>query len=65
MGSKRTKVVGVRLPLAMLGEVQAEIERHNLHALVEPWSITDFVRVACKELLRKKRAGRKPDQKGG
>lgn len=58
--SAGTPSTTVRLPRALHAEIDAYLRRRELLPTVEPWSMTDFLTCAARELLRKKawRAGK-------
>ena len=61
--SKGNKIVPVRMTETLLHEIEAQIASRNAVAAGEPWVISDFIRTACQEKLKKmarSRAARKP-----
>lgn len=52
--SKGTPVTTVRLPRGLHAEIEAYLARRTELTLVDPWTMTDFLTCACRELLRKK-----------
>jgi hypothetical protein len=54
-----TPVTTVRLPVALLALITEYLRKRELHSTVAPWTMTDFLIAASRELLRKK-AWRKP-----
>lgn len=58
MPSKGTRVYTVRIADDIKEKIDAEIRSQNANSSYPPWDLSDFIRQACKELLRKKKAGR-------
>lgn len=61
--SKGTKAFPVRLPNKLLQEVNETIQRRNDHSKEEPWTFSDFVRIALREKISKMERGRKGARK--
>lgn len=63
--SKGTPRIAVRLPDDLTAEINRAVDNRNLWSAREPWTFSDFVRIACREKLakmkrcRKKRAAKK------
>jgi hypothetical protein len=51
--SKGTPLVVIRVPEDLKIEVEAVIEHRNWNSREEPWSFSDFVRIALREKIAK------------
>lgn len=51
--SKGTKRFAFRLPPSLIDEMEETISRRNHNAPGEPWTFSDFVRIACREKVAK------------
>jgi len=59
--SKGNRIVNVRFESGILDSIATEIARRNLNTSSPPWSMSDFIRVAVAEKLKKGvRSRRKP-----
>lgn len=61
--SKGNPIVKTRLPAGLLEDIEMAIAERNARSPLEPWTFSDFLRVACCEKLDKIRRGR--GRKGG
>lgn len=61
--SAGTRVYTVRLPAALMHEVNWTIQRRNVWTAAEPWTISDFIRVALEREIRKMMRSRKRQRK--
>jgi hypothetical protein len=52
--SAGTPITTIRLPRALHAEIDAYLARRNELTLVDPWTMTDWLIAASRELLRKK-----------
>lgn len=57
--SKGTPVVPVRIAPELIREIEDTIARRNFWSREIPWSVSDFIRIACKEKIRKMERCRK------
>lgn len=51
--SKGNRIVNVRFDAGILESIATEIARRNLNTSSAPWSMSDFIRVAVAEKLKK------------
>lgn len=58
--SKGNPIVKVRIHLDDLAEIVAMLESRNANTREEVWTISDWIRSAIAEKIRKTHAGRKP-----
>jgi metal-responsive CopG/Arc/MetJ family transcriptional regulator len=58
--SKGTRVYPVRLPADLVAEVELTVQRRNLMSREEPWTFSDFLRIALREKVCKMERSRKP-----
>ena len=61
--SKGNRIVPVRIPELLYREMVEDCELRNLTCVDQEWSISDYIRAGIRELLRKRRAGRRPGRK--
>jgi hypothetical protein len=58
--SKGTKVYPVRLDPGLMEDVEITIERRNMMTREAPWTLSDFLRIAIREKIRKMERCRRP-----
>jgi len=51
--SKGTKTYAVRLPVDLVLQIGETVERRNLWTREEEWTLSDFIRIALEEKVRK------------
>lgn len=56
--SKGTLIYPVRLPAGLVMLVQETIDRRNLWSPLEPWTLSDFIRVCLRREMEKMRRSR-------
>lgn len=61
--SKGSTIVPVRIPSDLLRQVEETYLGRNLFAPKNPWTLSDFVRVALKEKIAKMQRSRKKRRK--
>jgi len=57
--SRGTRIYAVRLPNALMSEVEAQIDSRNVWSSEIPWTLSDFIRVCIVRELRKMARSRK------
>ena len=58
--SKGNRIVPVRMDEELFKEVRYELDMRNANSKEAPMTMSDFVRAAIVELIRKRKAGRAP-----
>lgn len=60
MSSKGNKVVPVRMDPELLSAALVTIQTRNIFTTEQPWTFSDFVRVALVEKMKKMERSRRP-----
>jgi hypothetical protein len=58
--SKGNSTVRARIPPDLENRILLQIAKRNLHSRLQPWTLSDWVRVACEEKLSKMERCRRP-----
>lgn len=59
MPSKGSKVLQVRVPRDLLNAIKMQIAQRNVFTKEEPWKVSDFIRAAMVEKLKKMERSRR------
>lgn len=63
MPSKGSKVLQVRVPPDLLAAVELQIQQRNIFTREAPWNISDWIRCAMEEKLKKMERSRRSRDK--